>query len=189
LCNTTTGSDVSVCHASCGAGAAPSLARIIEALGKDTPMWKRRTKEQIHGAAVRNIKIAIRLSAVFFLLVMWFYYYRFNNNNISHRPTFAILFTSACLALIIVLFSTSVVVFDEWLHLHLFPGPENARGMLCLKCWYVQDYSRNLVCSKCGGPCEDAECWTWIDDVKTATLPKLVSHPRGKGIGKVSDDA
>jgi hypothetical protein len=132
-------------------------------------MWVRRTKEQFHKAAVRNVKIAVQGSAISFLIFTVIYYYRLSSRNPNHHPPFAILLSSVCLALIIVLFSTSVTILDEWLHLNLIPslGIPNSRDMLCMKCWYVQDYSVKLVCSKCGGNCEDARGWTWIDDVET----------------------
>jgi len=38
-----------------------------------------------------------------------------------------------------------------------------SEDMICMKCWYVQTYSPNLICAKCGCGCEDAKYWTWSD--------------------------
>ena len=134
-------------------------------------MWVRRTKEQIHRAAVRHVKIVIQWTAGIFVFFTCYYFYRMSHHNPNHHPYFRMLFVSAAIAAIVVLFLTFGTVLDEWLHLKVvpaLPGTASTRDMLCMKCWYVQDYSENLVCTKCGGACEDAKWWTWIDDDESA---------------------
>jgi hypothetical protein len=55
------------------------------------------------------------------------------------------------------------------------------RDMLCLKCWTVQELQTELICCKCGGRCEDAQYWTWVDDNDGETNQKELDERKIEG--------
>jgi hypothetical protein len=155
-------------------------------------MWVRRTKEQFRRAAIRKVKAYVLGIAISFLGGTCIRYYRASGNNPFRHPPIVIWIASAIMAAAITICAFSIEALSEWLHIDILPFSPgvNSRDMLCTRCWLVQDYSPKLICGKCGGVCEDAKFWTWIDDEKTEVTPKDKpnSKPKEKSV-KTRDDS
>lgn len=121
---------------------------------------------------MRNITYSIKAAIIVAALFTCWYYYRTSSKR-PDLPHYAVFISSVIVASCLAIFSAGIGAVAEWLHLlPMLPGTANTKDMLCVECWEVQSYRAELVCSKCGGRCEDAKYWTWIDDQDTSTLKK-----------------
>ena len=129
-------------------------------------MWVHRTKVQIARARRRRLAgFLFGLSVVWVdVLAHWAIFGPSVGNTVwqvfdraFEANGFRLLIATAIVSL---LFFTG---FDPFVVLGS-PGLGKTREMLCMRCGNVDPYSKALRCSKCGGRCEDAAMWTWIED-------------------------